>query len=64
MKHLLNMPIGSKWVVYIPYAAGYGAQQPSPDIKPFSTLIFTIELLSVEKPAAEAPAAPAAKPVK
>ena len=55
------MPIGSKWVVYIPYAAGYGAQQPSPDIKPFSTLIFTIELLSVEKPAAEAPAA---KPVK
>ncbi len=48
-------------MVYIPYAAGYGAQQPSPDIKPFSTLIFTIELLSVEKPAAEAPAT---KPVK
>ena len=54
---LLNMPVGSKWEVYIPYAAGYGAQQPSPDIKPFSTLIFTIELLSVEKTAPEAAAA-------
>ena len=54
---LLNMPVGSKWEVYIPYAAGYGAQQPSPDIKPFSTLIFTIELLSIEKAAPEAAAA-------
>ena len=54
---LLNMPVGSKWEVYIPYAAGYGAQQPSPDIKPFSTLIFTIELLSIEKTAPEAAAA-------
>ena len=50
---LLNMPVGSKWEVYIPYAAGYGA----PDIKPFSTLIFTIELLSIEKAAPEAAAA-------
>ena len=46
---LLNMPVGAKWEVYIPYAAGYNAQQPSPDIKPFSTLIFTIEMLSIEK---------------
>ena len=55
---LLNMPVGSKWEVYIPYEAGYGAQQPSPNIKPFSTLIFTIELLSIEKaPETNAPKA-------
>ena len=54
----LNMPVGSKWEVYIPYEAGYGAQQPSPNIKPFSTLIFTIELLSIEKaPETNAPKA-------
>ena len=46
---LTHMPVGSKWEIYIPYSAGYGAQQPSPDIKPFSTLIFTVEVLSIEK---------------
>lgn len=51
---LTNMPVGSKWEIYIPYAAGYGAQQPSPDLKPFSTLVFTVELVSIEK----APQAP------
>jgi len=33
----------------IAYTAGYGAEQPSPDLKPFSTLIFTVELLGIEK---------------
>lgn len=55
---LSNMPIGSKWEVYIPYSAGYGARQVSPDLKPFSALIFTVELLGAEEPKAEA-AAPA-----
>lgn len=44
---LTHMPVGSKWEVYIPYSAGYGERQAGP-IKPFSNLIFTIELLSVE----------------
>ena len=44
------MPVGSKWTVYIPYDLAYGAQDRG-TIKPFSTLIFDIELLSIETPA-------------
>ena len=42
------MPYGSKWEVYIPENLGYGANDMG-SIKPFSTLIFTIELLNPEK---------------
>ena len=38
------MPAGSKWEVTIPQELGYGAQNQSM-IKPFSTLVFTIEVL-------------------
>ena len=38
------MPAGSKWEVYIPAKLGYGSQDMG-QIKPFSTLIFTIETL-------------------
>lgn len=38
------MPVGSKWEVYIPYSLAYG-EQGSYGIEPFSTLIFTIEVL-------------------
>ena len=38
------MPAGSKWEVYIPQNLGYG-QQDMGQIKPFSSLIFTIEVL-------------------
>ena len=38
------MPAGSKWEVVIPQELAYGAQNME-KIKPFSTLIFTIELL-------------------
>lgn len=34
---LTKMPVGAKWEITIPYSAGYGSQQPSPDLKPFST---------------------------
>ncbi|MBR6286164.1 MAG: FKBP-type peptidyl-prolyl cis-trans isomerase [Bacteroidaceae bacterium] len=44
---LTKMPIGSKWVVYIPQELAYGDQQKT-RIKPFSALIFEIELLSIE----------------
>lgn len=45
---LTHMPAGSVWEVYIPQELGYGERQAG-DIKPFSTLIFKIELISVEK---------------
>lgn len=38
------MPAGSKWEVYIPQELAYGAQDMG-QIKPFSTLVFTIEVL-------------------
>lgn len=38
------MPAGSKWEVVIPQDKAYGAQDMG-QIKPFSTLIFTIEVL-------------------
>ncbi len=38
------MPAGSKWEVYLPQELAYGAQDMG-QIKPFSTLIFTIEVL-------------------
>ena len=42
------MPVGSKWRVYIPYDLAYGEQGAGQSIKPFSTLIFEIELLGIE----------------
>lgn len=44
---LVHMPAGSKWEVYIPQALAYGAMAQGQVIKPFSTLIFTIELIEV-----------------
>jgi len=44
---LVHMPVGSVWEVYIPQELAYGERQ-LPDIKPFSTLIFKIELLGIE----------------
>lgn len=41
------MPVGSKWEVYIPQQLGYG-DRDNGTIPPYSTLIFTIELLSAE----------------
>lgn len=38
------MPAGSKWEVYIPQEMAYGSNDMG-TIKPFSTLIFTIEVL-------------------
>lgn len=45
---LLLMPQGSKWTLYIPYDLGYGDKDMGV-IKPFSGLIFEVELLEVEK---------------
>ncbi|MBP1531710.1 MAG: FKBP-type peptidyl-prolyl cis-trans isomerase [Bacteroidaceae bacterium] len=45
---LTHMPVGSKWEVYIPQDQAYGDREAG-QIKPFSALVFTIELLSIEK---------------
>jgi FKBP-type peptidyl-prolyl cis-trans isomerase len=43
------MPAGSKFIVYIPESLAYGAGGAGEVIKPFSTLIFDIELLEIVK---------------
>ena len=69
---LCMMPEGSKWELYIPQNLAYGERAAGGTIKPFSTLIFTVELVKVknEEPKAEktenagaAKKAPAKKPV-
>ena len=45
---LVHMPAGSIWEVYIPQELAYGERQQGADIKPFSALIFKIELLEVD----------------
>ena len=46
---LTMMPVGSKWELYIPYNLAYGSRETGGEIKPFSTLIFEVELLEIEK---------------
>ena len=43
---LVHMPVGSVWEVYIPQELAYGERNQG-QIKPFSVLIFKIELLYV-----------------
>jgi len=45
---LTHMPAGSIWEVYIPQELAYGERQQGTDIKPFSMLIFKIELIEVD----------------
>lgn len=45
---LCLMPVGSKWELYIPQELAYGDRDQG-KIKPFSALVFTVELLSIEK---------------
>ena len=44
---LTMMPVGSKWELYIPQELAYGARE-SGQIKPFSTLVFEVELVEIE----------------
>ena len=62
------MPVGSKWQIFIPSDLAYGVKgTPGGPIGPNSTLVFDVELLSIQpKPAASAApgAQPAAQPAE
>ncbi|MBP3227741.1 MAG: FKBP-type peptidyl-prolyl cis-trans isomerase [Bacteroidaceae bacterium] len=47
-KALAQMPVGAKWEVYIPYDQAYGPAGNPPDMPPYSTLIFTMELIAIK----------------
>ena len=44
---LTMMPVGSKWELYIPYELAYGDRNTG-SIKPYSALIFTVELVGID----------------
>ncbi len=43
------MPVGSKFKLYLPQSIAYGAAGAGEVIKPYSTLIFEVELLEIVK---------------
>jgi FKBP-type peptidyl-prolyl cis-trans isomerase FklB len=43
------MPVGSKFKLYLPQSIAYGATGAGEAIKPYSTLIFEVELLEIIK---------------
>jgi FKBP-type peptidyl-prolyl cis-trans isomerase FklB len=43
------MPVGSKFKLFIPQNLAYGSSQAGDVIKPFSTLVFEVELLEIVK---------------
>ena len=43
---LCMMPVGSKWQLFIPQELAYGSRETG-DIKPFSALIFDVEVLEI-----------------
>ena len=47
------MPVGSKWQLFVPSDLAYGERSPAPEIGPDSTLIFEVELLSIQNKSAD-----------
>lgn len=60
---LLMMPVGSKWELYIPYDLAYGERQAG-KIKPYSALVFTVEMVGVKKGSGPANAGTKGRPMK
>jgi len=58
---LQNMPVGSKWKLFIPSELAYG-EHGQQNIPPNSVLIFEVELLSIAATPPPPPPAPAAAP--
>jgi FKBP-type peptidyl-prolyl cis-trans isomerase len=52
------MPVGSKWELYVPSNLAYGERGAGSDIGPNSTLIFEVELVSIQGQPQAAPAKP------
>jgi FKBP-type peptidyl-prolyl cis-trans isomerase FklB len=52
------MPVGSKWQLFIPADLAYGDRGAGADIGPGETLIFEVELLSIEDKSKEKDKAP------
>jgi len=48
---LQQMPVGSKWQLFVPSDLAYGERGAGEDIGPNSTLIFEVELLSIQNKA-------------
>jgi len=42
------MPVGSKWQLFVPADLAYGDRGAGPDIGPDATIIFEVELLSIQ----------------
>jgi FKBP-type peptidyl-prolyl cis-trans isomerase FklB len=42
------MPVGSKWQLFVPSDLAYGERGAGPDIGPGATLIFDVELVSIQ----------------
>lgn len=55
------MPVGSKWEVYIPYDLAYGDREVGDKIKPYSALVFTVDLVEIEDEKADSTKTTAAK---
>jgi FKBP-type peptidyl-prolyl cis-trans isomerase len=49
------MPVGSKWLLFVPPDLAYGAQGSPPAIGPNTALVFELELVEIAKPPAAQP---------
>ena len=58
------MPVGSKWQLFIPSTLAYGERGTGGDIGPDATLIFEVELVSIQEKAKEPAKGAANEPAK